>query len=1231
MAQRIFEPFRKLPHQLQNLDFVKRLHDYTLGKHTDSYCCYQSSAYGCLESPSCLAFDDILGLLAIGTSKGLLKIYGSPGVVFTVQREGPPITSVLFLPGEGRIVCASIDGALHLFELDSSCGRWSLCSHIRVQQNVEQDRITCLCLGHGIIYIGSGNGTLRQVAVKNGHMTLGDDTLTACTSSIISESVPADKRDQLGVDSPIVSLELQPQGNHLLIAYAGGCVAVAVPQTVPSGSVTQPAVSVDGVTAPTAEGEVVTPSVDELAPTITQETQGEAVPSDKGETAGETTQSILNDSAVESTPSTPAKGHSDKRSTLKFKALTRSLRPDTPKLEEQVEPSLPVPPAPRISHLLLRDQPVEWASWRVSTIDSLSTEVVVAYGDGAFQVWPIVAAVSDQLFEPIIVSMIDPPNTPYDETVPGNFMTKPSAPSHSATLLVLTERELVAVDLTQPDWPAYDSPYLNCMDFSPVTAITHIGQVPSALIQRLHQAAHTTTDDITNCSWPIWGGSQADGNKKNLAQNAGNDIIALGHSNGWVTLWAIGRGDTTIHLGTLPTSSLFNSADLQNDQKCGSSALGEETWPPFRPVGYCSRAQRHTLEGCDPRLAISQLLILLGSPIRSGVSDSVAPDTLTLVVGGASGQVSLWVAGSEGFLHTPELTSFEPDVSRVYINLIDQSEEDKYIWKDAPCLRPTEGVPQYCTPTGLTFHPSHLVQLNPPSQITSLALELSWNLLAVGSSHGFALLDLFNRSIIHTHFTYDSSGPAKIFNTVSTVQNVIMARGKQIKSNIRHSFRRLKNLRTSTTTTERSETKEKDQPVEVDEKIEAQEGIDIVEVTDQPIASESTEEQKPQLMTDNAENSCIESDEATEQKESTKPSETPAEVTTESVKDTEIPMQSTQSTQDIHQLLLCSEEKVKLFSLPSLRAIYDHKFVDRLRMLGMSLTSGTGSTSKPEKDVNEEADAAVGESETAYVNASQVNRKRVTGFGLQNFTSGSGENTKLEWNAVATLLDGQIAVLSLPSLRKVFKERCYPGYLPSTLPYVATRTFNTHIFWFIGCRLLVSELTPIPSLNSFAVPVNNVITDDFVAIRLPDWARIKKDAPVEDDILKVTQTASVDESPQIAGNFATDETKIDFIPVVEEEIIPTAKKVNDITLENGQNVGDVTLDSIKEYLNGTDVTLVVKTTELSTEKRTLVEGGKITTTVHEVEKIDGKVTKDDIVKFVTDGEPEITVGITGTA
>lgn len=111
-------------------------------------------------------------------------------------------------------------------------------------------------------------------------------------------------------------------------------------------------------------------------------------------------------------------------------------------------------------------------------------------------------------------------------------------------------------------------------------------------------------------------------------------------------------------------------------------------------------------------------------------------------------------------------------------------------------------------------------------------------------------------------------------------------------------------------------------------------------------------------------NSCVESVESNEKQESAQPSDPPAEVSMDGGKDTEIPIQSTSATQDVHQLLLCSEEQVKLFSIPSLRPIYKHKFIDRLRMLGMSVTSGAGSTSKPEKEVVEEAaDTVVGESE----------------------------------------------------------------------------------------------------------------------------------------------------------------------------------------------------------------------------------------------------------------------------
>lgn len=42
--------------------------------------------------------------------------------------------------------------------------------------------------------------------------------------------------------------------------------------------------------------------------------------------------------------------------------------------------------------------------------------------------------------------------------------------------------------------------------------------------------------------------------------------------------------------------------------------------------------------------------------------------------------------------------------------------------------------------------------------------------------------------------------------------------------------------------------------------------------------------------------------------------------------------------------------------------------------------------------------------------------------------------------------------------------------------------------------------------------------------------------------------------------------------------------------------------------------MTVKTTESSLEKHTVIEGGNVVTTVHQTERIDGEVTKDDVVQ-----------------
>ena len=55
-----------------------------------------------------------------------------------------------------------------------------------------------------------------------------------------------------------------------------------------------------------------------------------------------------------------------------------------------------------------------------------------------------------------------------------NHPAEPSKPTDAGYLLVLTERELIAIDLTQPSWPIIPSPYLKHVDCTGITALDHI-------------------------------------------------------------------------------------------------------------------------------------------------------------------------------------------------------------------------------------------------------------------------------------------------------------------------------------------------------------------------------------------------------------------------------------------------------------------------------------------------------------------------------------------------------------------------------------------------------------------------------------------------------------------------------------------------------------------------------------------------------------------------------------
>lgn len=129
----------------------------------------------------------------------------------------------------------------------------------------------------------------------------------------------------------------------------------------------------------------------------------------------------------------------------------------------------------------------------------------------------------------------------------------------------------------------------------------------------------------------------------------------------------------------------------------GNHHVEDETWPPFRRVGYYATTNAAPSAGgehsADARLAVSCLVAQLGgfpaAPLQNENTTATDPtsyccesDQLFIAVGGAGGQVSLWTtAALDKNRHG---TTFEPDVAQIRANLLD--EESRYVWKGADSL-----------------------------------------------------------------------------------------------------------------------------------------------------------------------------------------------------------------------------------------------------------------------------------------------------------------------------------------------------------------------------------------------------------------------------------------------------------------------------------------------------------------------------------------------------------------
>lgn len=311
------------------------------------------------------------------------------------------------------------------------------------------------------------------------------------------------------------------------------------------------------------------------------------------------------------------------------------------------------------------------------------------------------------------------------------------------TLLVLTEEELVAVDLINEKWQMLSLPYLVSLHASAVTCTQYVSGIPELLWEQLKQAGKIQTNHLySKRSWPIDGGDLL----CSKGEPPRREFLLTGHEDGTVRFWDAG-GVTLTPLYKFSTAQFFTGDDL--DAQVDPEDLDEE-WPPFRKTGIFDPYSD------DPRFAVKRVVM--------------CPLSGTMVVAGTAGQVVVAKFDTE---------VLDEPLKVVSMNIV--SDRDNFVWKGHPALSPKQGnVRQACG-----FQSTSVLLLHPPAAVTSCALQADWGLVSAGTAHGVAVLDYERNKPVTVKCTLTQ-------NDVNSSGDAPITRRKSFKQSLRESFRRLR-------------------------------------------------------------------------------------------------------------------------------------------------------------------------------------------------------------------------------------------------------------------------------------------------------------------------------------------------------------------------------------------------------------------------------------------------------
>lgn len=317
-------------------------------------------------------------------------------------------------------------------------------------------------------------------------------------------------------------------------------------------------------------------------------------------------------------------------------------------------------------------------------------------------------------------------------------------------IVVLAEEEIVAISLN--DFKQIPLPYLFPLHCSAITNVIHAPGVPQEIVTKLTDTL--SNDDWSTAPWPITGGKLPDKiekddkeEKKDKSKGAEAEkceLILTGHEDGSVRIYDA-TGVVMKLLACIRTNFVFNERCHEASRSVDQD---EDEFLQFTKVGFFDPYSD------DPRFAVKKL--------------AFNSETGTLVVGGTAGQVL--VLGLEK----------KNDPKVVTLNLV--GDRDQFVWKGHDELN--------YDPEGnlkSNYHVFCLVQVLPPAGLTALAITEKWGLVAAGTAHGFGCVDLLSEQVVMFKCTLSVSDLGGV-----GAHSGDMVRRKSFKKSLRESFRRLR-------------------------------------------------------------------------------------------------------------------------------------------------------------------------------------------------------------------------------------------------------------------------------------------------------------------------------------------------------------------------------------------------------------------------------------------------------